>query len=181
MEKNENQKLKTAVFGAGCFWGVEEVFRRTPGVVKTEVGYSGGKTQCPTYKAVCGGRTGHAETVKITYDPAAISYGELLKIFWKNHDPTTVNREGPDIGDQYRSAIFFNTEEEEKEARELKENLEKSGRFKNPIVTEITPAEPFYRAEEYHQNYFEKQERRKIPLQSRTRKNFFVDRNQAAS
>ena len=154
--KNEKQNFKTAIFGAGCFWGVEEVFRKTLGVIKTEVGYSGGKTQNPTYETVCGGKTGHAEAVKILYDPAKISYRELLKIFWENHNPTTANRQGPNIGDQYRSVIFFSAEEEEKEAEKLKVNLEKSGKFKNPIVTEIFPAGPFYRAEEYHQNYFEK-------------------------
>ena len=145
-----------AIFGAGCFWGVEEAFRQTPGVVSTAVGYSGGHAENPSYEMVCGGRTGHAEVVEVEYDPAAVSYEQLLAVFWENHDPTTLNRQGPDVGSQYRSAIFFLTPEQESAARQSKERLEQAGRFKRPIVTEITPASTFYRAEDYHQQYLAK-------------------------
>ncbi len=143
-----------ATFGAGCFWGVEAAFRRMDGVVSTAVGYSGGTLENPTYEDVCTGRTGHAEVVEVEYDPFRVSYEELLEVFWENHDPTTPNRQGLDIGTQYRSAIFFHTPEQETAARASKKKAQ--GRFKNPIVTEITPASKFHRAEEYHQRYFEK-------------------------
>jgi len=145
-----------AMFGAGCFWGVEAEFRQVKGVVATAVGYSGGTTENPTYKQVCSGNTGHAEVVQVEYDPSQVTYEELLNVFWENHDPTQMNRQGPDIGAQYRSAIYYYTPEQEAAARASKEALESSGRFRRPIVTEITPAAPFYRAEEYHQQYLEK-------------------------
>ncbi|MDL1871943.1 peptide-methionine (S)-S-oxide reductase MsrA [Deltaproteobacteria bacterium PRO3] len=145
-----------ATFAAGCFWGVEETFRRTPGVVATAVGYTGGRTENPTYEDVCSDETGHAEAVEVEFDPAKISYGDLLEIFFKNHDPTTPNRQGPDVGSQYRSAIFFHSPEQEREAREKKDVLDRSGAFRRPIVTEIVPARTFYRGEEYHQRYLEK-------------------------
>ncbi len=134
--------------------GVEAAFRRVEGIVSTAVGYSGGTSENPTYEDVCTGKTGHAEVVEVEYDPFRVSYEELLEMFWDNHDPTTPNRQGPDIGTQYRSAIFFHTPEQEAAARASKKKVQ--GRFKNPIVTEITPASKFYRAEEYHQRYFEK-------------------------
>jgi len=145
-----------AMFGAGCFWGVEAEFRQVKGVVATAVGYSGGTNENPTYKQVCSGNTGHAEVVQVEYDPSQVTYEELLNVFWENHDPTQMNRQGPDIGAQYRSAIYYYTPEQEAAARASKEALESSGRFRRPIVTEITPAAPFYRAEEYHQQYLEK-------------------------
>ena len=148
--------MEKGTFAAGCFWGVEEAFRQVKGVVSTAVGYTGGSFKDPTYKDVCSGKTGHAETVEIEYDPSRVSYEELLSVFWENHDPTTLNRQGPDIGTQYRSAIFFHTPEQKAAAIASKENLQKSGRYKNPISTEITPASQFYRAEDYHQQYFEK-------------------------
>jgi len=144
------------MFGAGCFWGVEEAFRRVKGVVSTEVGYSGGFAESPTYKEVCSGNTGHAEVVRVEYDPAEVSYHNLLSVFWKIHDPTTPNRQGPDVGEQYRSVIFYANEDQRRAAVASKEELEKSGRFRNPVVTAIEPAGPFYRAEEYHQRYVEK-------------------------
>ena len=143
-----------ATFGAGCFWGVEAEFRKVEGVVDATVGYSGGALEHPTYKDVCSGTTGHAEVVEVEYDPSKVSYEELLEVFWENHDPTTLNRQGPDVGTQYRSAIFFHTPEQEAAARASKERAQ--DRFKKPIVTEITPAAEFYKAEEYHQRYFEK-------------------------
>ena len=143
-----------ATFGAGCFWGVEEAFRKVEGVVDAPVGYSGGHTKDPTYGDVCTSSTGHAEVVEVEYDPSRVSYEELLEVFWANHDPTTPNRQGMDVGTQYRSAIYFHTPEQEVAARASKERAQE--RFKNPIVTEITPASEFYRAEEYHQRYFEK-------------------------
>jgi peptide-methionine (S)-S-oxide reductase len=148
--------MAKATFGAGCFWGVEEEFRKIPGVAGTAVGYSGGSLENPTYKDVCADTTGHAEVVEVDYDPAAVSYEALLEVFWNNHNPTQLNRQGPDVGTQYRSAIFFHTPEQEAAARASKEALEKSRRFPRPIVTEISPARPFWRAEEYHQRYFEK-------------------------
>ena len=141
-------------FGAGCFWGVEAEFRKVDGVVEAAVGYSGGHTKNPSYGDVCSGATGHAEVVEVEYDPSKVSYEELLEIFWSNHDPTQVNRQGPDIGTQYRSVIFFHTPEQEAAARVSKEKAQK--RFEKPIVTEIIPISEFYRAEEYHQRYFEK-------------------------
>ena len=148
---------ETAAFAAGCFWGVEAAFRRVKGVTSTAVGYSGGTTENPTYEAVCSGRTGHAETVRVQFDPQQVSYDELLEVFWNSHDPTTLNRQGPDIGTQYRSAIFFHTPEQETAAKASKAKLEQSGKLTRAIVTEITPAPTFYRAEEYHQKYLEKQ------------------------
>ncbi len=148
--------MKQATFGAGCFWGVEATFRQTRGVTSTGVGYLGGSLPNPSYEDVCSGTTGHAEVVQLDYDPGQVSYEELLTVFWNNHDPTTLNRQGPDVGDQYRSAVFFHDREQEAAARSLKEKLQAAGRFKRSIVTEITPATPFYRAEEYHQRYLEK-------------------------
>lgn len=145
-----------ATFGAGCFWGVEEAFRHLPGVVDTAVGFMGGTLANPTYEDVCTGRTGHAEVVEVTYDPAQVSYRDLLDLFWSIHDPTTPNRQGPDIGTQYRSVIFFNTPEQEAAARASKQEVERSGRFRRPIVTAIEPAGTFWRAEEYHQQYLAK-------------------------
>ena len=150
------QTTQKATFGAGCFWGVEATFRQVPGVVSTAVGYLGGTLANPTYKDVCSGRTGHAEVVEVEYDPSRVSYDDLLAVFWENHDPTTLNRQGPDVGTQYRSAIFFHTPEQEAAARVSKEERERSGRDRRPIVTEITPASAFYPAEEYHQQYLEK-------------------------
>jgi peptide-methionine (S)-S-oxide reductase len=145
-----------ATFAAGCFWGVEAAFRQVPGVVDAAVGYSGGGFPNPRYEDVCTGRTGHAESVDVEFDPARVSYDQLLEVFWENHDPTTLNRQGPDVGTQYRSAIFFHTPEQEKAARESKARLEASGRYRRPVVTEISPAQPFWRAEDYHQRYLEK-------------------------
>jgi peptide-methionine (S)-S-oxide reductase len=145
-----------AVFGAGCFWGVEAAFRQIPGVLSTRVGYLGGTMKNPTYRDVCTGRTGHAEVVEVTYDPARVSYDDLLTVFWENHDPTTLNRQGPDVGEQYRSAIFYQNESQRAAAEASKDERDKSGRYRRPIVTEITPASEFYEAEEYHQQYLEK-------------------------
>ena len=147
---------KTALFGAGCFWGVEATFRQVPGVVATAVGYAGGTIANPTYEQVCTDRTGHAEVVQVTYDPDRVSYDRLLDVFWENHDPTTLNRQGPDHGTQYRSAIFYADDTQRAAAESSKAALEKSGRFRRPIVTEITPAPQFWAAEEYHQRYLEK-------------------------
>jgi peptide-methionine (S)-S-oxide reductase len=148
--------MEKATFGAGCFWGVEESFRQLLGVVETEVGYLGGHTNDPSYKDVCTDETGHAEVVQVTYDPATIRYEQLLDAFWSAHDPTTLNRQGPDVGTQYRSAIFFHSPEQERVARASKEKVQASGKFRRPVVTEITPASTFYRAEEYHQKYLAK-------------------------
>ena len=149
--------MAKATFGAGCFWGVEEDFRKIPGVVGTAVGYSGGALANPTYEDVCSDRTGHAESVRVTYDPARVRYDQLLRIFFSVvTDPTELNRQGPDVGTQYRSVIFFHDPEQEAVARASKERVAKSGKFGRPIVTEISPAQPFWRAEEYHQRYFEK-------------------------
>jgi len=145
-----------ATFGAGCFWGVEAAFRRVNGVVGAAVGYMGGTLDKPTYEDVCTDRTGHAEVVQVEYDPAKVSYDELLKVFWDNHNPTTLNRQGPDFGSQYRSAVFFHSADQQIAAENSKEKLQASGRFNRPIVTEITPAATFHRAEEYHQQYLEK-------------------------
>jgi peptide-methionine (S)-S-oxide reductase len=148
--------MAKATFAAGCFWGVEADFRRLPGVISTQVGYTGGHSTNPTYKQVCGDGTGHAEAVEIDYDPAKISYDQLLDTFWSIHDPTTVNRQGPDVGTQYRSAIFYHTPEQEAAAKASLAKLTASGKFKRPIVTQIVPAKDFWRAEEYHQQYLEK-------------------------
>ncbi len=148
--------LEKATFAAGCFWGVQQLFDDTKGVVSTTVGYTGGKTANPTYEDVCSGSTGHAEAVEVIFDSSQISYPELLEVFWSGHNPTTLNKQGPDIGTQYRSAIFYHTEKQKEEAEKSKKTLENSGKFQKPIVTEITAATPFYRAEEYHQKYFAK-------------------------
>ena len=148
--------MEKATFGAGCFWGVEAAFRQIKGVKATAVGYMGGKLKDPTYQDVCTDRTGHAEVVQVEFDPERVTYDELLNVFWENHDPTTLNRQGPDTGTQYRSAIFYHTPEQEAAAKASKEALAKSGRYKRPIVTEITHAPEFYRAEDYHQQYLEK-------------------------
>lgn len=145
-----------ATFAAGCFWHVEALFGRLEGVRGTMVGYVGGMLPNPTYEEVCGGRTGHAEAVQIEYDPQAISFDELLDVFWQNHDPTTLNRQGPDVGVQYRSAVFYHTDQQKSSAESSRNALEKSGRLRSPIVTEIVPAGRFYPAEQYHQKYFEK-------------------------
>lgn len=147
-------QLEKATFGAGCFWGVEVAFRQVPGVVSTAAGYLGGSLPNPTYEDVCTGRTGHAEVVEVSYDPTRVSYDDLLKVFWSSHDPTTLNRQGPDRGTQYRSAIFYHNEAQK--AAAIASRDRSSGRFSSPIVTEIAPASAFYRAEEYHQRYLEK-------------------------
>ena len=148
--------MEKATFGVGCFWGPEETFRKVDGVTSTSVGYMGGSLENPTYEEVCTGRTGHAEVVDVEFDPSRIAYEELLQIFWACHDPTTLNRQGPDFGTQYRSVLFFYSPEQEAAARASKEKLERSGRYRREIVTEITPASTYYPAEEYHQRYVEK-------------------------
>lgn len=145
-----------ATFGAGCFWCVEPVFQKLNGVLSTSVGYAGGSFKDPTYEDVCTGQTGHAEVVQVEYDPSKISYDELLNVFWNNHDPTALNRQGPDIGEQYRSVIFFHTPEQEAVAKAHQEKLQNSGKYGKKIVTEIVPASQFYKAEDYHQRYYEK-------------------------
>jgi peptide-methionine (S)-S-oxide reductase len=145
-----------ATFGAGCFWGVEAAFRRVPGVIEAISGYSGGHMENPTYKDVCTDQTGHAEVVQVTFDPAKVSYEQLLDAFWKVHDPTQVNRQGPDFGTQYRTAIFYHTPEQQAKALKSKEALEASGKLRRAVATEITAAGQFWRAEEYHQRYLEK-------------------------
>jgi peptide-methionine (S)-S-oxide reductase len=151
-----SMSTEKATFAAGCFWGVEAAFRQVPGVIDTAVGYSGGHTQNPSYKQVCTDTTGHAEVVEVTYDPSRVSYDQLLETFWNEHDPTQLNRQGPDVGTQYRSVIFYHTPEQQAAAIASKEQLERAGRFSRPIVTEIVPAATFNRAEEYHQQYLEK-------------------------
>lgn len=148
--------MEKATFAAGCFWGVEAAFRQIPGVLKTSVGYIGGATSNPGYKDVCSGRTGHAEAVQVEFDPSKVSYAELLKVFWANHDPTTLNRQGPDVGEQYRSAIFFHDPEQEAEAKGSKEATQNSGKYRKPVVTQIVSAPEYYPAEDYHQQYLEK-------------------------
>jgi peptide-methionine (S)-S-oxide reductase len=148
--------MAKATFAAGCFWGVEATFRQIPGVTATRVGYTGGDLKNPTYKDVCTDRTGHAEAVEVDYDPAKVSYQTLLNVFWENHDPTQLNRQGPDFGTQYRSAIFYHSPEQEQEARASKSQLQKSSHLQRPIVTQIVPATTFYEAEDYHQQYLEK-------------------------
>ena len=148
--------LDAATFAAGCFWGVEANFRQIPGVIDARSGYTGGSLENPSYEDVCTDRTGHAEAVQVTFDPKRVSYDQLLDAFWNLHDPTTLNRQGPDFGTQYRSAIFYNSPEQEAEAKRARDALQASGRFKRPIVTQIVPATKFYDAEDYHQRYFEK-------------------------
>jgi peptide-methionine (S)-S-oxide reductase len=150
------QGFQIATFAAGCFWGVESIFRKVKGVKFTQVGYTGGKKENPTYKEVCSGNTGHTEAVELVFDPAVVPYNKLLELFWELHDPTSLNRQGPDIGTQYRSAIFYHNAEQHHAAIASKTQLQRSGRYGAEIVTQILPAEPFYRAEEYHQQYFEK-------------------------
>ena len=145
-----------ATFGAGCFWGVEAAFQRVLGVIDTAAGYTGGEMPNPTYKDVCTDETGHAEVVQVTFDPTKVTYEQLLEAFWQAHDPTQVNRQGPDFGAQYRTAIFFHSPEQEAAAKKSRAALDASGRFKRPIATEITPASAFWRAEEYHQKYLQK-------------------------
>ena len=152
--------MARATFGAGCFWGVEDGgFGRVPGVTATRVGYTGGKTDNPSYEEVCTGRTGHAEAVEVEFDPAKVSYEDLLDVFWRIHDPTTLNRQGPDTGTQYRSGIFFHSPEQQTAAEALLTEADNSGRFARKIVTEITPAASFFEAEDYHQKYFQKMSR----------------------
>ncbi len=148
--------MEKAIFAAGCFWGVEAAFRQITGVKSTSVGYTGGRSPNPTYQEVCTGTTEHAEAVEIIYDPSAVSYEQLLAVFWQNHDPTTLNRQGPDIGTQYRSAIFFHTPEQKTAAMASKDHLQKSAYQHKTIVTEIVPASQYYPAEDYHQQYLEK-------------------------
>jgi peptide-methionine (S)-S-oxide reductase len=148
--------MEKATFGAGCFWGVEQFFREVPGVIDAVSGYSGGAVDNPTYKQVCSDRTGHAEVVEVTFDPAKVSYAKLVDLFFKMHDPTQLNRQGPDFGTQYRSAIFTHSPEQARVAQERLEAARASGRTKRPIVTQVEPAKPFWRAEDYHQRYFEK-------------------------
>ena len=150
------EKTEIATFAAGCFWGVEATFRKLKGVVSTRVGYIGGHMKNPAYEDVCTDETGHAEAVEVTYDPSKVSYEKLLDVFWQNHNPTEVNRQGPDIGTQYRSGIFYHNHEQKVAAIKSKEKLEKSGKYKNPVATEITQATKFYQAEDYHQQYLEK-------------------------
>ncbi len=152
--------MAQATFAAGCFWGVEATFRKIPGVRSTEVGYTGGATETPSYEEVCGGRTGHAEAVHLLFDPDQVTYEQLLDAFWAIHDPTTTNRQGPDVGSQYRSAIFFHDAGQEAAARASKERLEAAGQWRDPIVTEIVPAGTFTRAEDYHQQYLDKRTQR---------------------
>lgn len=147
---------ETALFGAGCFWGVEATFRQVPGVLATSAGYAGGTTDSPTYEQVCTDKTGHAEVVQVTYDPARVAYEDLLRVFWDNHDPTTLNRQGPDVGTQYRSVIFYANPAQRAAAEVSRDARQSSGRYRKPIVTQIEPAPAFHPAEEYHQRYLEK-------------------------
>ena len=153
-EKTGEKKMETATFGGGCFWCTEAVFQRMKGVEKVVSGYMGGKVDNPTYEQVCTGQTGHAEVIQITYDPSVAKFKDLLEVFWKTHDPTTLNRQGADVGTQYRSSVFYHSEEQKTVAEEYKEKLKKAGVYKNPIVTEIVEAKKFYAAEKYHQNFF---------------------------
>lgn len=162
MTSNQNQdssnknKLEKATFGGGCFWCTEAVFKQINGVISTEVGYAGGKVEAPTYEQVCTGTTGHAEVCQVTFNPDLVSYTELLEIFFKTHDPTTLNRQGADIGTQYRSVIFYHNEKQKNLSLEFIDTLERKKLFSKPIVTQVEPLKNYYRAEEYHQNYFEK-------------------------
>ncbi len=164
VETDKETNPARAMFGAGCFWGVESAFGKIEGVVETAVGYSGGRTENPTYEDVCSHTTGHAEVVLLTYDPEKVSFEDLLEVFWKIHDPTQLNRQGPDVGDQYRSAVFYFDEDQRVTAEASRTELRKSGRFDRDIVTEITPASTFYRAEEYHQQFWEKRGRKGCAL-----------------
>ena len=155
--------MATATFGAGCFWGVEEAFRRTPGVMETVVGYTGGHTENPTYQDVCSNGTGHAEAVQVEFDPAQISYDALLELFWQIHDPTTLNRQGPDVGTQYRSAVFYHDEAQKEAAAASIERLRSKGSLRRPIVTQLVPASTFWPAEEYHQKYVQKPRGLSVP------------------
>lgn len=152
----KNEKIQTATFAAGCFWGVEEIFRQIPGVIQTTVGYTGGHTKNPTYQEVCSDETGHAEAVEVKFHPQKAPYRKLVEVFFKNHDPTTIDQQGPDIGSQYRSAIFYHNKDQRKIAEEVKKELYEKKVFKKPIVTQIVPAQDFYEAEEYHQKYYSK-------------------------
>lgn len=152
--ESAREGLAVATFGSGCFWCTEAVFQNVEGVEKVESGYSGGKVKNPTYKEVCSGLTGHAEVIQVHYDSVKVSFEELLEVFWKTHDPTTLNRQGADEGTQYRSVVFYHNEEQKKLAEKYKAELDKSGAFNNPIVTEISPYTEFYKAEDYHQNYY---------------------------
>ena len=156
---DKTMETQKAIFAAGCFWGVEENFRKVKGVVSTRVGYTGGHFSNPTYKKVCSHKTGHAEVVEVTFDPSKVSFDSLLDVFWSIHDPTTLNRQGPDVGTQYRSAIFYLSNEQKEKAESSKANLEASTRFKRPIVTQIVSASVFWQAEEYHQQYVEKKKK----------------------
>jgi peptide-methionine (S)-S-oxide reductase len=155
MTENQNNKLEKATFGSGCFWCTEAIFERVKGVSSVISGYTGGSVKNPTYEQVSDGNTGHAEVAQITYDPGVVTYDELLEIFWKTHDPTTLNRQGADVGTQYRSAIFYHNENQKQKAEFYKLELDKSGAWKDPIVTEISPLGDFYTAENYHQDYYE--------------------------
>ena len=153
-KNNMDNQLEIATLGAGCFWCVEAVFQQLKGVEKVESGYTGGEVKNPTYKEICTGKTGHAEVAQITFDPSKISFDEILEVFWQTHDPTTLNRQGADVGTQYRSAVFYHSEEQKEKAEHYKQKLNEAGVFPNPIVTEITAVEKFYVAEDYHQNYY---------------------------
>lgn len=152
--KSESSGLDTATFGAGCFWCVEAIFQRVKGVISVESGYMGGTVKNPSYREVCTGRTGHAEVCRITFDPSIVSYDDLLEIFWQTHDPTTLNRQGADVGTQYRSVVFYHSEFQKQRAEYFKTKLNEEKVFDSPIVTEISPATEFYKAEDYHQNYY---------------------------
>lgn len=154
-QKKMNERLEIATLGSGCFWCTEAFFLRVKGIESVVSGYSGGKVKNPTYKEVCSGLTGHAEVVQVKFDPSVITFGEVLEIFWNTHDPTTLNQQGADVGTQYRSVVFYHSDEQKKTAEAYKKQLEQSGIYKKPIVTEITPFSVFYPAEDYHQNYFE--------------------------
>ena len=154
--KTKSNTLEKATFGAGCFWGIEEMFHHVEGVKETAVGYMGGTVENPDSEIIYGGHTGHAEVVQLKYDPSVVSYEKLLQVFWDTHNPTTLNRQGWDVGDQYRSVIFYHGEDQKEQAQKSKQEIEKSGRWKNPIVTQIVPAVTFWKAEEYHQKYLHK-------------------------
>jgi peptide-methionine (S)-S-oxide reductase len=153
-EKSDKSSLRKATFGAGCFWCVEALFQNLEGVKSVTPGYAGGRVEHPTYQQVCSGETGHAEVVRIVYDPETINYEELLNVFWKTHDPTTPNRQGNDVGEQYRSVIFYHNEQQQRFAQKFKDRLDKSDVFEDPVVTEISPLENYYEAEDYHKNYY---------------------------